>query len=80
MNELVTFTLSAFFSGLLFIIGFILGGRQSEDVINKVGHNVSEKILDALKLAEQGKLEHTKYNRLTGNFEIEYPDTTTANP
>ena len=63
---------------MLFIFGFIIGARQSKDVINKVGHNISEKILDALKLAERGELLHTKYNRMTGNFEIENPESTTA--
>jgi len=80
LNELVTFTLSAFISGMLFIFGFILGAKQSKDVINKVGHNISEKILDALKLAERGELPYAKYNRVTGNFEIENPESTTASP
>jgi len=78
LNDLTTFTLSSFFSIIIFVIGFAIGERQSKSLISNVGHNLSEKVLDALKLTEQGKLEYTNYNRVTGNFEVDYPDSTTS--
>jgi len=73
-SELPFFIITSFFSGLLFILGFIIGERQSKEL----GHKFSERVLGVLKIAFRGDIENTTYSRRTENFDVNYPDSTTS--
>ena len=72
MVNAISFTLSSFFSALLFIAGFVLGERQSKFTR---GHIV-ETMLDALKLLNDPRFKDLKMNPKT--HKLEFSDSTTS--
>ena len=78
MYDPVDFVISTFISILFFITGFILGEIQSKKTIHDIGDDVSETILEALKLSKRTNLDNVEYNRKTRNFMINNPDSTTS--
>lgn len=78
MQELELLIISTFISGIVLIVGFILGERTAKGVIRNVGDDISERILQVLQLNSQGNLTNYKFNRYTRNYEPENPDSTTT--
>ena len=78
MPDVVSFVLSSFVSVILFVVGFILGGRQAKSTVTNVSHKISEKVLEAMKINERGDIQNTEYSRVTGNFEFSNPNSTTS--
>lgn len=74
MAELPTIIISTLISVILFVAGFVLGGRQTRET----GHNIAENILDILQRQERGEIEYTVYDRTTSGFEFRNPDATTG--
>ncbi len=75
MPTTVDLIFSIFFAGILGIIGFIVGERQSK----YLGHDIKENVLDALQSNAKGEIGGLRYNRNTGKYEakLDYPDSTT---
>ena len=78
MSEVPSIINTIFISVIFFIIGFFAGEKQVKNIVTNVGHNFSEKILEALKIFERGEIQHTIYSRATVSFEVERPEATTA--
>ena len=76
--DYVTFVISTIPSIILFVVGFVLGKRQSKEDTVDVGDHVSEQILGALQMNSETDIRNVRYNRKTRNFEINNPDSTTS--
>ena len=75
----VEFVLSAFFAVSLFVVGFILGERQSKTLARNIGDDISERLVETANLMADPNFMGARYNRVTGNIiAIERPDDTTA--
>jgi len=78
LSETPSIINTIFLSFVFFIIGFFAGEKQVRNIITNVGHNFSERILEALQISERGDIQDTVYSRRIGGFEPRFPDATTA--